>query len=79
MQEEYPSRIQFQMLEGDFREFYGNWYLEEQPMNGAVQTRLSYELTVVPKRTMPVQLIECRLSRDLPQNLVAIYQRSVSA
>ncbi|PSO50576.1 MAG: cyclase [Cyanobacteria bacterium SW_9_44_58] len=66
-----PERIDFEMVEGDFKAFSGYWAL--QPNDNA--TALIYSIFVWPIRTMPVTLIERRLSQDLSLNLVAIRQR----
>lgn len=66
-----PERIDFEMIEGDFKGFSGYWLLEDTA-NG---TQLSYSVFVWPPRTMPVSLIERRFSKDLSLNLVAIRQR----
>ncbi len=69
--ETYPDRINFEMVEGDFKAFSGYWRLD--PQDNA--TQLVYSVFVWPKRTMPVSLIERRLKQDLSLNLVAIRQR----
>jgi ribosome-associated toxin RatA of RatAB toxin-antitoxin module len=76
LEEQCPDRIQFQMVEGDLKAYAGYWQLEalgDSPVN----TRLSYSVQVTPKRTMPVALIEKRLSQDLAINLAAIRQRVI--
>lgn len=69
--EAHPERIDFEMVEGDFKAFSGYWRLEPT----AEATQLIYSIFVWPPRTMPVSLIERRLSKDLSLNLVAIRQR----
>ncbi len=66
-----PERIDFEMVEGDFKGFSGYWQLDSVENT----TQLSYSVFVWPPRTMPVSLIERRLSKDLSLNLVAIRQR----
>lgn len=65
------ERIDFEMVEGDFKGFSGYWRLDSVENT----TQLSYSVFVWPPRTMPVSLIERRLSKDLSLNLVAIRQR----
>ncbi|MGA0200333.1 MAG: SRPBCC family protein, partial [Prochlorotrichaceae cyanobacterium] len=72
--EDYPHRISFTIVEGDFKEFSGYWQLTPQ----AKGTELGYFLEVRPKLTMPVKVLECRLNIDLPRNLAAIYQQAVT-
>ncbi len=67
-----PERIDFEMVEGDFKAFSGYWLLH--PTSEA--TQLMYSVFVWPPRTMPVTLIQRRLSKDLSLNLVAIRQRA---
>lgn len=77
MVENFPHEIGFQMVEGDFKEFYGHWQLH--PTQGGVDgqgTNLCYSLTLVPSRIMPISVIESRLKQDLAVNLNAIRQRA---
>lgn len=76
MLEEYPHRLGFTIVEGDFKEFAGYWHLNPLEQ-GTELTRLTYFLEVRPKLTMPVKILECRLNIDLPRNLVAISQQAV--
>ncbi|AKG22673.1 SRPBCC family protein [Calothrix sp. 336/3] len=71
LEENFPQAINFQMVEGDLKEFYGCWKLE----GCLVGTKLCYSITVHPKLTMPVGMIEKRLAKDLQVNLLAIRQR----
>lgn len=71
LEETPPERIEFEMVEGDFKAFSGYWSLDGDQES----TRLIYSIFVWPPRTMPVALIERRLSKDLSLNLVAIRQR----
>jgi len=75
LEEYFPKQITFCMVEGDFKGFSGTWNLEPQYLNGIMGTNLCYTIQVWPKLTMPVTIIERRLSKDLQLNLLAIYQR----
>lgn len=75
LEEKFPHEINFNMVEGDLKAFSGAWRLEPQPQANEVATNLCYSVCVLPKRTMPVALIERRLSNDLRLNLLAIRQR----
>jgi len=75
MIEHFPNRLDFQMVEGDFKSFGGSWQLEEAP---AEATQLIYTVTVLPPRTMPIALIERRLSSSMVVNLEAIRQRATA-
>lgn len=56
------------------------WKLEALEIDGErPQTRLSYCLSILPKRMMPVRVVESRLSQDLAINLQAIYQQAIAA
>ena len=80
MEEDYPSAIHFAMVEGDFKHMKGSWKLEAlESDDDRPQTRLSYCLSILPKRTMPVRMVESRLSQDLAINLQAIYQQAIAA
>lgn len=77
MAEQFPHRIGFSMVEGDFKTFEGAWRLEpdEYAENA---TRLVYEVTVCPPRAIPALLIERHLRHDLSQNLQAIRRQAVA-
>ncbi len=74
LEENFPDEINFHMVEGDLKAYFGSWQLKPYsiPSNG---TNLYYTVRVWPKRTMPVAIIERRLSSDLRLNLLAIRQR----
>ncbi|WP_460200832.1 SRPBCC family protein [Scytonema sp. NUACC21] len=75
VEEYFPKEINFRMVEGDFKDFSGNWQLEPYVLGEGRGTRLCYTVKVWPKRTMPVGLIERRLSNDMRLNLAAIGRR----
>jgi ribosome-associated toxin RatA of RatAB toxin-antitoxin module len=74
MVEQFPHRIDFTMVEGDFKQFQGSWILE--PVTDGTATNLEYQLLVLPPRIMPVALIERRLKGGMILNLSAIRQRA---
>lgn len=74
MVEHFPNRIDFTMIEGDFKLFQGNWTLN--PIDNGTATDLSYQLVVLPHRLMPVALIERRLKGGMILNLSAIRQQA---
>lgn len=73
--ENQPDEIKFSMVEGDFRSFSGEWRLVSVGNSEQALTDLYYSLSVMPKMTMPVGLIEKQLYQDLPVNLLAVSQR----
>ncbi|HYX18892.1 MAG TPA: SRPBCC family protein [Nostoc sp.] len=75
LEEYFPNEINFRMVEGDFKGFSGSWCLEPYSLGEYVGTNLCYTIQVWPKLTMPVGIIENRLSKDLRSNLLAIHQR----
>ncbi|MEH2241706.1 SRPBCC family protein [Nostoc sp.] len=75
LEEYFPKEINFRMVEGDFKGFSGRWCLEPYSLGEDVGTNLCYTIQVWPKLTMPVGIIENRLSKDLRLNLLAIHQR----
>ncbi|MBO3457903.1 SRPBCC family protein [Aetokthonos hydrillicola Thurmond2011] len=75
LEEFFPEKINFQMVEGDFKDFSGSWCLEPYSNGDLMGTYLSYTVKVWPKLTMPVAIIERRLSQDVKLNLMAIYKR----
>lgn len=75
LQESFLQEINFCMVEGDFKGFSGSWCLEPYINGEIIGTNLCYTIQVWPKLTMPITIIENRLSKDLRLNLLAIYQR----
>ncbi|MCC5613485.1 SRPBCC family protein [Nostoc sp. CHAB 5836] len=75
LEEYFPKEINFRMIEGDFKGFSGSWCLEPYSLGEYIGTNLCYTIQVWPKLTMPVGIIENRLSKDLRLNLRAIHQR----
>ncbi len=75
LEERFPHEILFDMVEGDLNAYFGKWLLEPYTLCDQRGTNLCYTVRVWPKRTMPVALIERRLSSDLRLNLLAIRQR----
>ena len=71
MFESFPNRLGFEMVEGDFKQFSGEWQL--QPCEAG--TNLTYVVKIWPSRLMPVGLIERRLSQGLQANLASVKQR----
>ncbi len=74
MVEQFPNELKFQMVEGDFKSFFGSWQLH--PTDRPNEVDLRYVLTVLPPRTMPIGMIERRLKHDLALNLTAIRKRA---
>jgi ribosome-associated toxin RatA of RatAB toxin-antitoxin module len=75
LEEIFPKLIKFQMVEGDFKGFSGNWSLEPYSCGTQQGTNLCYTIQVWPKLTMPISIIERRLNKDMQANLLAIRQR----
>lgn len=75
MTEAYPEAVHFEMVEGDFKEFVGSWYLLPR-LGGQPGTRLAYTVQITVPLTMPVRLIEQRLQEDLRINLNAICRQA---
>ncbi len=75
LEECFHQAINFQMVEGDFKDYSGSWHLEPYCLGEDVGTNLCYTVNIWPKLVMPVTLIERRLKNDLQLNLLAIRQR----
>jgi ribosome-associated toxin RatA of RatAB toxin-antitoxin module len=75
LEEHEPKEIKFQLAEGDFKDFSGSWHLEPYFLGQCMGTNLQYIVKVWPKLTMPVGIIERRLSQDMELNLLAVRQR----
>lgn len=67
------GRLNFRMLEGDFRCFEGAWVVGRD----ATSSWLLYDLTVQGKPGMPIGLIEQRLKDDLANNLRGVQQEAM--
>jgi len=74
MVEQFPHQLDFQMVEGDFKKFFGSWIL--QPTADGSSTELCYTVCVLPPLSMPISIIEGRLKSSLVLNLSAIRQRA---
>lgn len=79
LEESFPKEINFRMVEGDFKDFSGSWLLKPYSFSGYMGTYLYYTVKVWPKRTMPIAIIERRISDDMQLNLLAIRQRVLEA
>ncbi|WP_017315079.1 SRPBCC family protein [Mastigocladopsis repens] len=77
LEEKFLKEINFRMVEGDFKDFSGSWLLEPCSLDNIVGTALCYTVKVLPKRTMPVGMIERRLSNDMRLNLLAVRKRAL--
>ena len=75
LEESFPDAINFQMVEGDFKDFSGSWRLNSCVLDSKTGTMLCYTVKVWPKLTMPIRIIEPRLSQDMQSNLLAVRQR----
>jgi ribosome-associated toxin RatA of RatAB toxin-antitoxin module len=76
MVEVFPQELRFSMVEGDFRQFEGQWQLVPVVTQGILGTRLTYNVLIQPPRAMPAGLIERHIRHDLSQNLKAIGQQT---
>jgi ribosome-associated toxin RatA of RatAB toxin-antitoxin module len=76
MVESFPQRLDFKMVEGDFKTFSGSWQLQPITLGDKTGTELCYSVLVLPRMAMPVGMIERRLSTNLAVNLVAIRERA---
>jgi ribosome-associated toxin RatA of RatAB toxin-antitoxin module len=73
--EHFPHKIQFQMVEGDFKVFSGEWKLLPDRDRNENFSELHYSLQIAPKIPMPIAFLKKQLHQDLPVNLLAISQR----
>lgn len=71
----FPHKIEFQMVEGDFKVFSREWKLLPYSDRDEHFSELHYSLQVVPKIPMPIALLKKQIYQDLPVNLLAISQR----
>jgi ribosome-associated toxin RatA of RatAB toxin-antitoxin module len=78
LEECFLKEINFRMIEGDFKGFSGSWCFQPYSFGDLIGTELCYTIQVWPKLTMPLKIIEPRLTNDMELNLLAIHQRVVS-
>ncbi|XP_077222638.1 uncharacterized protein LOC143856250 isoform X2 [Tasmannia lanceolata] len=78
--------LEFEMVEGDFQTFKGKWSIvqvdEEKSKGGGSYeaqdspTVLSYTIDVVPKRWLPISLLEGRLKNEIEKSLLCIREEA---
>ena len=74
--ESYPHKVSYDLIEGDFQEFSSQWCLESyENIEGYTNVNLSCKILVLPKKIIPVALIEYVLCHDMPASLLAIRKR----
>lgn len=67
--------LRFVAVEGDFEEYSGKWTVEADPM-ASLSTLLRYEITIVPKLSIPSALVSCIVKAGLPANIMALAKRA---
>lgn len=76
IEEKFPNKIHYQLIEGDFKDLSGYYQLEPWFLtDGQSGIKLYHNFLVWPKRMQPVKLVEDVLRNDEPMNLLAIRQR----
>eukprot|EP00871_Galdieria_phlegrea_P000213 jgi/Galph1/1192/GphlegSOOS_G5928.1 len=74
---EDKSEIRFVLVDSkDFQIFEGSWLM--YPVNNRKWTHLIYQVTVEPKRFVPVNAVEWRIKEDIPNNLFAVKRQAES-
>mmetsp|Transcript_9288 Transcript_9288/g.27966 ORF Transcript_9288/g.27966 Transcript_9288/m.27966 type:complete len:231 (+) Transcript_9288:223-915(+) len=69
--------IHFDMVESrDFKVFNGVWKLKS--LQNGTATNLRYEVEIVPRGFVPVQMVEWRIKEDIPTNLKSVKAKSES-
>jgi carbon monoxide dehydrogenase subunit G len=76
IEEEYPNKISFKQLDGDFQVYRGEWLLETS--NTIQGTILSYKAELKPNFFAPPILVNFVQRQDLPGILKAHKQRAES-
>ncbi len=70
--EEFPTRLHFRQLEGDFKVYEGEWFLEPAGNGTAEGTLVTYRADVKPDFFAPPFLVSFVQSQDLPAILRSI-------
>ena len=70
--EEFPKRLHFEQVKGDFKVYEGNWFLEEVPGETGAATIVTYEAKMKPDFFAPPILVSFVQSQDLPAILRSI-------
>lgn len=72
VEEEYPKRLRFEQVDGDFKVYEGNWYLEPAMGVSGAGTLVTYEAKMRPDFFAPPLLVSFVQSQDLPAILRSI-------
>lgn len=76
IKEKFPHEVHYQLIEGDLKEFFGNWRLKaEKSSEDKVGVELIYDFLVLPKPMIPSPIFQHFLSNDIPASLLAVRQR----
>ena len=76
IEEKFPHKIHYQLIEGDMKALSGEWRLEPLSLpESEVGIDLTYDFVVWPKRIFPMALVEHILSHDIPATVLAVRQR----
>lgn len=76
IEEKFPDKVHYQLIEGDLKEFSGYWHLEAGNSSELEpKVKLIYDYSVLPKSIIPAPLFEHFLSNDVPASLLAVRQR----
>ena len=70
--EEYPKRLHFEQVEGDFKVYEGNWFLEPVEPPQEQGTIVTYSARMKPNFFAPPLLVSFVQSQDLPAILRSI-------
>ncbi|GLJ44269.1 hypothetical protein SUGI_0925950 [Cryptomeria japonica] len=71
---ENGKELHFSMVEGDFKQYEGKWYLRPGPRPRT--TTLYYEVNVIPRFNFPAIFVERVIRKDLPLNLQSVAARA---
>ncbi|MBN1928846.1 MAG: SRPBCC family protein [Chlorobiaceae bacterium] len=77
LQGEYPKRLDFRQLEGDFKVYEGKWLLEKAPDGKG--TLLTFNARIKPDFFAPAMFVSKVQKHDLPMVLAAMKKRAESS
>ena len=70
MYAEYPRKVSFEKISGDFEVYRGFWMLEEAA--SAKGTKLTYEIEIKPSFSVPSFIFQSMLKKDIQSGLTTV-------
>ena len=76
IEEKFPHKIRYELVEGDMKALSGEWRLEPLSLpKSEIGFELTYDFVILPQRIFPMVLVERILSQNMPETVLAVRQR----